>query len=126
MPRFGRHVPGKDMVERIGAELLERHHGSSRREAVDQHGNMRVPRGKRSTEDGGKLAPAHGSSDAQRIAECLCVQGNARVDGRLLSLETRIVDAGAKTGEARSGQIVVARVGGLAGDEDVARDVGIS
>src|SRR5437870_2241546 len=90
------------MVERIGAELLERRHGSSRHEAVDQRGNMRVPRSKRSTEDGGKLAPAQGSSDAQRIAERLCMKGKRRVDGRLLSLETRIVDAGAKAGEARS------------------------
>jgi hypothetical protein len=53
MACFSRQVSRKRMVERIGAELLERSYRSGRHEAVDQHWNARVPRGERGSEDCG-------------------------------------------------------------------------
>ncbi len=67
--RLGRQVSGERMVERIGAELCERRHGSGRDEAVDQNRDARAPRGEAGAEDRGKLAAAERGGDAERIVE---------------------------------------------------------
>ena len=64
-----RHVPGKRMVERVGAEFLERGDGSGRDETVDQNRDARAPRGEAGAEDRSKLAPAECRGDAERIVK---------------------------------------------------------
>ena len=100
--RFGRAMAGKSVVERIGAKLCQGRHGSGANETVEQHRYMQMPRGERRTKNGGKLAPAQRSSDAQRIFEDLAMTGKRLINDLPLSLEAFIVEAGAVTGKART------------------------
>ena len=93
MRRFGRDMRGKHVIEPGRVELCERRYGGSTDEAVEEHGNAVVARGKRRAQDRGKFASAKRRRDLQRITERGTMRAQPGIDGRRLARETGIVDA---------------------------------
>jgi len=97
---LGGFVAGKGMIERVRAKLGQGRNGGGADKAIEQNGNASVPRGERSAENGGKLATAERSCEAQRIAEDGAVSGERPVNHIALALQALLVEACAVTGEA--------------------------
>ncbi len=93
-------MAGERMIERVGAQRLQRRDRRRRHHAVDEHGDTLVARGKTGAEDGGELAAAECRRNTERIVEHIGMARERRLYSRALPGKPIIVDAGAEAGKA--------------------------